>query len=99
MWKTQRIRGEWSREKIEKCKKELSSCEIDPEVIVIGGPTNSLTRHGQQNRRGFGPEGKVEIGRGQEGEEVMRFKYHLTEPVKITLGERVRLIGMVDKLV
>ena len=37
MWKTYRVRGEWSREKVEKCKEELVSCEIDPDVVVVGG--------------------------------------------------------------
>ena len=79
---------------------ELSDCTIELDIIVIGGLASSIMRYGPTSRRGFGPESKVEVGQGEGGEElVMSIRYHLTEPAKITLSERMRLVSVVENLV
>ena len=41
-----RIAGDWTSEKVEKVKEELLLEDGVPDRIVIGGPSNSTTRHG-----------------------------------------------------
>ena len=77
VWKKHRIRGELTREKIEQIRGELMESGIVPDCIVVGGPSNSLIRHGPSNRRGFGPEKRLLIREEGEGG-VTRQEFHLT---------------------
>ena len=49
VWKRHRIRGELTREKIELIRGELMETDIAPDCIVVGGPLNSMIRHGPCN--------------------------------------------------
>ena len=49
IWRKQRISGEITREKIERVRVELMESDIAPDYIVVGGPSNSLIRHGPNN--------------------------------------------------
>ncbi len=73
--------------------------EEHPDKIVVGGPGNSLIRHGEKGDRGFCPERTVRVEKGSGGE-VRRLKvgYHLTDPVKVTMGERRQVIDRVVEL-
>ena len=90
--------GEWTSEKL---KERVMEDEFVPDKVVIGGPLNSTIKHGPQSHRGFGAETvwRMEGGRGGKGGERIVCEYHLTEPVKISLLERSRLVKMVDDLV
>ena len=93
--KTCRIQGEWSREKIQEVKDELVLSDDVPDIIVIGGPSNSLIRNGGTSRRGYAPEKR--IGMTTEGKVTQ--KYHLREPTKLTGIERGGLIRQVEEFV
>ncbi len=69
------------------------------DVLVIGGPTNSLVRHGKGGERGFGGERAVKIGWKGGGKEEWQVRCHLTNPVKINLVEKTKLIDRVVDLV
>ena len=96
--KVSSIKGQWTREKVEKVRKELEECETVPDCIVIGGPGGSTIRHGPVGRRGFGPEMRMILTEGmREGK--IRIEYHLTEPVKISMLERSGVARLVELLV
>jgi hypothetical protein len=63
---------------------------------VVAGPGNSLVVHGKEDERGFADEREVRIVRKENGEEDWTVRYHLTDPVKITMAEKVELV---DRLV
>ena len=96
--KVLRIKGQWTRDKVEKVRKELEECETVPDCIVIGGPGGSTIRHGAVGRRGFGPEMRMVLTEGTRGGKI-RVEYHLTEPVKISMLERSGLARLVEVLV
>ncbi len=67
------------------------------DVVVFGGPGSSLVRHGKAGERGFEGERQVRIVENKDGEEEWQVTYHMTDPVKITMTEKVELIdGLVD---
>ena len=70
-----------------------------PDRIVIGGPSNSTTRHGPQNLRGFGAERRMIYKEDRMGMRELKVEYHLTEPTKISMLERARLIRGMEELV
>ena len=93
-----RIAGDWTSEKVEKVKEELLLEDGVPDRIVIGGPSNSTTRHGVR-RRGFGPERRMLYKEGGKGGKLFMQDYHMTEPIKISMLERGRLVKLVEDLV
>ena len=52
VWKMCRIRGEWTRDKLEVIKEELVLSDEVPDCIVIGGPSNSIIRNGGASQHG-----------------------------------------------
>ena len=52
-----------------------------------------------ENHRGFGPETvwRMEGGRRGRADERIVCEYHMTEPVKISMLERSKLVKMVDE--
>ena len=97
----QKVPGEWTLEKLEKLKERVMEDEFVPDKVVIGGPSNSTMRHGPESHRGFGPETVWRMEGGRRGKVEYRIvcEYHMTEPVKISLLERSKLVKMVDDLV
>ena len=69
-----------------------------PDCIVVGGPSNSLIRHGPNNRRGFGPETRLVLKEDGKGGE-LRQEFHLTEPARLSMIERSGVVRMVEELV
>jgi hypothetical protein len=70
------------------------------DVVLVGGPTNSLVRHGRPGDRGFSGERQVRMMRTGDGEEECQVTYHMTDPVKIPMTEKAELVDrMVDTLV
>ena len=84
---------------MEKVKSEMLEEDFVPDRIAIGGRASSITRHGSQNQCGFGPQRKTVYQQGGKGGERIKQEYHLTEPVKISMLERSRLVRIVDGLI
>jgi hypothetical protein len=79
---------------------EVGKREEHPDKIVVGGPGNSLIRHGEKEDRGFCPERTVTVEKGSGGEvRRLRVGYHLTEPAKVTMGERRLVIDRTVEMV
>ena len=99
--KWHKISGEWTQAKLEEIKEKLMEDDFVPDKVVIGGPSNSTMRHGPESHRGFGPETVWKMEETKRGgpKDRMKCEYHMTEPVKISLLERSRLVKMVDDLV
>jgi hypothetical protein len=96
-----RMRGYLSREEGARIQKELEEGKgMSIDKILIGGPGNSLVKHGEGKERGYGAERKVVIEQG-EGAEVLSAStsYHLTEPTKMTLCERNQVASVVGGIV
>ncbi len=95
-----RIQGELTMERVNKALSELAVLEGYPEVIVFGGPGNSLVEHGTGEDRGFGPEGAVRVvnGKGDQGER-WEVRYHMEEPRRIYMMEKRALVDRVVALV
>ncbi len=67
--------------------------------MVVGGPANSLMKHGKEDARGFGGERQVRVFRKRDGEDEWTMTYHMTDPVRITMVEKMVLVKkMVDLL-
>ncbi len=66
--------------------------------VIIGGPGNSLIRHGGGEEKGFCPERTVKVERKGNGE-VSRVSVDLTEPERVTASEKCELVDLVVKLV
>ncbi len=95
-----RIHGEMTMEKVNKALSELAVLEGYPEVLVFGGPGNSLVEHGTGESRGFGPERTVKVVNGKGGkEERWEVRYHMEEPRRISMMEKRTLVDRVVTLV
>jgi hypothetical protein len=79
---------------------EVGKIVTAPEKVLVGGPGNSLIRHGEKERKGFCPERAVKIEKGRDGEvKRVSVEYHMTEPVRISMQERRQLIERMVELV
>jgi hypothetical protein len=78
---------------------EVSSLKEEVDVVLVGGPANSLMKHGKEDERGFGGERQVRVLRKRDGEDEWTVTYHMTDPVRITMMEKMVLVEkMVDLL-
>jgi hypothetical protein len=95
-----RIPGEMTMEKVNKALSELAVLDGYPEVLVFGGPGNSLMEHGTGENRGFGPERTVRVvnGKGGKGEQ-WEVRYHMEEPRRISMMEKRSLVDRMTNLV
>jgi hypothetical protein len=67
--------------------------------VIVGGPGNSLFRHGSGEKRGFCPESTAKVERNVQGEVTrVSVEYHMTEPERVTLSEKRELIDTVVEL-
>jgi hypothetical protein len=80
---------------VNKALEELARMDGYPSVIVVGGPGNSIMRHGTGDNRGFAPERTVKV-RKVEGEVWgMEVRYHMVDPKKISMGEKRQVVDRV----
>jgi len=95
-----RIRGYLSREEGVRVAKEINEGRgMRVDKIVIGGPGNSLVKHGGTQERGYGPERTVRVKQGKgAAEDSVTSAYHLTEPVRMTLCERSQVASVVGQI-
>jgi hypothetical protein len=82
-----RIRGEVNEEKVEHVVEEARLGVIAPDKIIIFRPGNSQSVHGKPENRGKGPERKIKV------------EYHMTEPAKISMGEKEKIVGLMEYMV
>jgi hypothetical protein len=94
------VKGLLDRKEVDRVLGELKGMKLKPDKIVVGGPGNSLFRHGEKDNRGFCPERTVRVEKDREGE-VKRLKvgFHMTEPTKLTMGERRQVVDRTVELV
>jgi hypothetical protein len=95
-----RIKGRLDKAEVKRVLRDLGTVQNAPDRIVMGGPGNSLFRHGKKATRGFCPERTVMVERGRDKEvKRVRVGYHMTDPIKINMAERRGLIDNVVELV
>jgi hypothetical protein len=76
---------------------EVAEVKEDVDVVIVGGPTNSLVRHGKEGVSGFGGERQVRVTKNKDGEDEWTMTYHMTDPVRMT--EKAELVeSMVELL-
>jgi hypothetical protein len=67
--------------------------------IVMSGPGNSLVEHGVGECRGFKPERKVRVVTDiRKGTQELDISYHMTDPRKIAMSERRKLVDSVTRV-
>jgi hypothetical protein len=93
-----RMEGENTVMKNRKMVQEVGTRIGNVDVVVVGGPTNSLVRHGKEGERGFGGERLVKVKKLRDGREEWNVTYHLTDPVKISMMEKAELVEQVVDL-
>jgi len=94
------VKGLLDRKEVDRVLKEASTMRVKPDKIVVGGPGNSLFRHGEKENRGFCPERTVRVEKDREGEvKGLKVGFHMTEPTKLTMGERRQLVDRTVELV
>jgi hypothetical protein len=77
---------------------EVMTLREEVDVVVIGGPTNSLMKHGKESARGFGGERQVRVCRKRDGVDEWTVTYHMTDPVRITMSEKMVLVEKMVEL-
>ncbi len=96
-----KMRGMLTDDEVNKALRELAVIGEYPTSIVIGGPGNSLMEHGVRDWRGYGPERTVKVSQSSGGKVVERWevRFHMQEPRKISIVEKIQLVDRVVKLV
>jgi hypothetical protein len=94
-----RTRGVLNGEEVGRILEECHAIEDWPKKIVVGGPGNSLVRHGEPGRRGMKAERTLVLKKSYNGEDSLSSRYHLTEPVRVTRAERTELIRQTVRLI
>jgi hypothetical protein len=90
-----RIRGALIRKEGAKMEAELEKVSGKPDRILLGGPGNSLMAHEGVGRMGGSVVREVVVRKDGEGNvEGLESKYHLVEPVRLTMCER-KVVGKV----
>ncbi len=78
---------------------EVALRKEEVDVVIVGGLTNSLVRHGKEGERGFGGERQVRVVKNNDGEDEWTVTYHMTDPVRIMMTEKVELVESMVELV
>ncbi len=95
-----RLQGEVTSEAVNKALAELAVLEGYPEIIIVGGPGNSIMEHGSKGNRGFGPERTVRISDTSDGRgERWEVRYHMEDPRKISMLEKRELVDRMAALI
>jgi hypothetical protein len=95
-----KMNDEHTAERHTEILEEVTEAKEDVDVVIVGGPTNSLVRHGKDGLSGFGGERQVRVTKNEDGEDEWMVTYHMTDPVRITMTEKADLVeSMVELLV
>lgn len=92
------MNGVLNGDEVERVLEECRGMECYPKKVVIGGPGNSLVRHGEPGKREMKPERRIVIEKSSEGGDSLSTRYHLTEPVRIKRDERLEVIRQTVRL-
>ncbi len=71
-----KMQGEWTDETVNKALSELARLEGYPGIVVVGGPGNSVMRHGAGDSRGFAPEWTIKVRKTGGAVRGMEVRYH-----------------------
>jgi hypothetical protein len=94
-----RIEGVEMDRNMESAKRMVRDNEDGIDVVLVGGPGNSLVVHGKEGERGFAGEREVRILKKDNDEEDWTVRYHMTDPVKITMAEKAELVDRMVNLI
>ncbi len=79
--------------------RELKSAGKEYEGVILSGPGNCLVEHGVGESRGFKPERKVRVVTdSRKGKQEMDITFHMTDPRKIAMCERRKVVDSVTKV-
>jgi hypothetical protein len=88
--------------KVTEITSALRELKVDGKVfdkIVMSGPGNRLVEHGVGESRGFKPERKVKVVTDRrKGTQEWDITYHMTDPRKIAMCERRKVVDSVTKV-
>ncbi len=59
---------------------EVVGMKEEVDVVVVGGPANSLVKHGKECERGFGGERHDRVTKDKDGDDEWNMTYHLDGP-------------------
>ncbi len=93
-----KMNDEHTEERYAEILEEVAEAKEDVDVVIVGGPTNSLVRHGKEGVSGFGGERQVRVTKNKDGEDEWMVTYHMTDPVRITMPEKAELVESMVKL-
>jgi hypothetical protein len=94
-----KIQGRLDNEEMERVVEKVLETGKMADKVIVGGPGNSLFRHGSGDKRGFCPERTARVERNVQGEVTrVSVEYHMTEPERVTLSEKRELIDNVVEL-
>ena len=95
-----KVNGRFDRNEMERVLDELEVRGSGVDKVVLGGPGNSLFRHGRTSDKGFCPERTIKLGKNVNGEvRTVKVEYHLTDPAKLNVSEKRELVDLVSELV
>ncbi len=95
-----KVSGRLDRTEMESVLEKVVELGKIADKVTIGGPGNSLFKHGRGDVKGFCPERTVKVERKVDGEvSRVSVQYHMTEPEKLTMSEKRELIDNVVELV
>ncbi len=95
-----RIRGKLDRKEGGRVQEVLEGLDVAPDVVLIGGPGNSIVENGGLVGKGKGPEMVVKVSKSQSGRvEKIDGEFHLIEPVRPTMCERRVVAGAMGRIV
>jgi hypothetical protein len=94
-----KVKGRLDREEMERVVEQVVEMGKMADKVIIGGPGNSLFRHGSGESKGFCPERTARVERNVSGDVTrVSVEYHMTEPERLTLSEKRDLIDTVAEL-
>ncbi len=94
-----KVKGRLDREEMERVVEKVLEVGKMADKVIVGGPGNSLFRHGSGEKRGFCPERTAKVERNVQGEVTrVSVEYHMTEPERVTLSEKRERIDTVVEL-
>ncbi len=94
-----KVKGRLDREEMERVVEKVLEVGKMADKVIVGGPGNSLFRHGSGEKRGFCPERTAKVERNVQGEVTrVSVEYHMTEPERVALSEKRELIDTVVEL-
>jgi hypothetical protein len=95
-----RVNGFLSDDEADKVVGKVAELGKTFDKVVIGGPGNSLVTHGRGGEKGHRPERTVTVEKDGNGRVVkIESRYHLTEPVRISMAERRELAVRMGRMV